>query len=53
MMLLGGCAGMRMDEGDTNISCNLLLQKLVGKKVIAMWRRWEVSKLRTDADDGR
>jgi hypothetical protein len=45
---------MSMGEGDTNISCNFLLQKLVGKKVIAMWRRWEVSNLRTtDADDGR
>jgi hypothetical protein len=57
MMLLGQCNvggsdGMSMDEGDTNISCNFLLEKLVGKKAIAMWRRWEVSNLRTtDADD--
>jgi hypothetical protein len=42
-------------NGDTNISCNILLEKHVEKKAIAMsWRRWEVSNLRTtDCADGR
>lgn len=51
----GVVGGWAWINWETNISFNILLEKLVGKKTIAMsMRRWEVNSLRTtDCDVGR